>query len=101
MTKPRVLVVDDSRPMRMLLVDIVMRKGYQVVGEAPDGEEAVAQYQDLARQNAEPDIVTMDIDMPKMDGLTAARTIIGRYPNAKIIMFTSHREEKVMKEARD
>lgn len=85
--------------MRMVLVDILMRKGYQIVGEAPDGQEAVEIYQDLVRQNAEPDIVTMDIDMPKMDGMTAARVILSTRPNANIIMFTSHKEDKLMKEA--
>ena len=65
-----------------------------VVGEAANGEEAVGLYDQL-----KPDLVTMDITMPVMDGMTAARTILEKDPGAKIIMITSVGRETEMREA--
>lgn len=77
----RILVVDDALFMRVKLRDILERNGYEVVGEAASGEEAVAKYLEL-----KPDLTTMDITMPGMDGVTAVREIRKADPTAKIIV---------------
>ena len=65
-----VLIVDDAAFMRMMIKDILEKNGYEVAGEAKDGKEAVELYQEL-----NPDLVTMDITMPEMDGITALKEI--------------------------
>ena len=62
----RVLVVDDAAFMRMMVKDILSKKGYEIVCEAENGMKALEKYQEL-----KPDLVTMDITMPEMDGITA------------------------------
>ncbi len=64
----RILIVDDAAFMRMMIKDILTKNGYDVVGEAADGEQAVEKYREL-----HPDLVTMDITMPEMDGITALK----------------------------
>lgn len=76
-----VLITDDTAFMRMTLKNVIQKNGFNVVGEAADGEEAVAKYVELR-----PDLVTMDITMPKMDGITAIKEIMKIDPNAKIIV---------------
>ena len=65
-----ILIVDDAAFMRMMIKDILTKNGYEVVGEAQDGVEAVEKYKEL-----DPDLVTMDITMPEMDGVTALKEI--------------------------
>lgn len=93
----RVLVVDDAAFMRMLVKKILTQAGHQVVGgEASNGKEAVEKYKQL-----KPDLVTMDIVMPEMDGITAVKEIMKIDPNAKIIMITAvGQEAKVMEASR-
>jgi len=85
-----VLVVDDLGTQRELLTIVLEQFGHQVVGEAENGEEALARYKEL-----KPDLVTMDVNMPKVDGITAARNIFRHDARAKIIMITSHDENNV------
>ena len=66
----RVLVVDDAAFMRMMVKDILSKNGYEVVGEAENGLKAVEKWQEL-----KPDLTTMDITMPEMDGIEATRSI--------------------------
>ncbi len=80
----RVLIVDDAAFMRMMLKDILTKNGFEVVGEAENGKEAVEKYKEL-----KPDIVTMDITMPEMDGITAVKEIKKIDPNAKIVMVSA------------
>ena len=95
MTEPkRVLIVDDARIIRNILRALMQKIGLKVVGEAVNGAEGIRMYEELR-----PDLVTMDITMPVVDGLTATRTILGTDPNAKIIMVTSVGQEAIMKEA--
>lgn len=79
-----VLIVDDSRTSRRFLKDILERAGYNVVGEAINGQEGFDQYVKL-----EPDIVTMDITMPQVDGIESLKLIRKFNPNAKVIMITA------------
>ncbi len=76
-----ILVVDDAAFMRMMIKDILTKNGYSVVGEADNGLNAIDKYEEL-----KPDLVTMDITMPEMDGITAVKEIRKRNPNARIIM---------------
>ena len=62
----QILICDDAAFMRMMLKDILVKEGYEVVGEAVNGADGVEKYNSL-----KPDLVTMDITMPDMDGLTA------------------------------
>ena len=80
----RIMIVDDAAVMRLMLKQLLTKNGYEVVGEMPSGAEAVAKYMEL-----KPDLVTMDITMPEMDGVTAVKEILKLDPNAKIIMCTT------------
>ncbi len=77
----KVLVVDDAAFMRMIVKDILTKHGHEVVGEAVNGVEALDKYREL-----KPDLVTMDITMPEVDGITALKNIRAEFPDAKIIM---------------
>lgn len=90
----RVLVVDDASFMRMIVKDILIPQGFEIVGEATNGNDAVLQYEEL-----KPDLVTMDITMKEKDGLEAAREIISRYPDARIIMVTALGQEKMLEDS--
>ena len=80
----KVLVVDDSSFMRSILKDIIQKDPYTCVGEAGNGREAVEQYSKL-----HPDLVTMDIVMPEMDGIEAVKAIRAKDPQARIIMVSA------------
>jgi len=90
----KILVVDDAAFMRMMLKNILGKDGHEIVGEGSDGEEAVKKYFEL-----KPDIVTMDIVMPKVDGINATREILKQDPNAKIVMISALGQEAMVKEA--
>ncbi|MBC8590332.1 response regulator [Wansuia hejianensis] len=90
----RVLIVDDAIFMRMKLKDILEKNGYEVVGEAQNGMEAVEKY-----QAEKPDIVTMDITMPEMDGVAALKAIKQIDPNAKVIMCSAMGQQTMVMEA--
>lgn len=77
----KVLITDDSVFVRTMLKKIVVANGYEVVGEAKNGAEAIKLYKELS-----PDIVTMDITMPDMDGVRVVKEIIEIDPAANIIM---------------
>ena len=89
-----VLIVDDSRTSRRFLRDILERAGYNVVGEAINGQEGFDQYVKLA-----PDIVTMDITMPGVDGIESLKLIRKNNPNAKVVMITAAGQKEKMMEA--
>ena len=88
----RVLVVDDAAFMRMMVKDILSKNGYEVVGEAENG--MVEQYQEL-----NPDLTTMDITMPEMDGISAVNEIKKSDPNAKIVMCSAMGQQAMVIEA--
>lgn len=84
------LIVDDAAFMRLNLKNI-LKDEYEIVGEAENGKEAVEKYQDL-----EPDIVTMDITMPEMDGLEAIKAIKDINPDAKIVVCSAMGQQKMV-----
>ncbi|OWR32472.1 two-component system response regulator [Saccharibacillus sp. O23] len=90
----RVMIVDDAAFMRMVLKEILVKLGYEVVGEAGNGAEAVLEYERL-----KPDIVTMDITMPEMDGITAVRKIKEIDPNVRIVMCSAMGQQGMIVEA--
>lgn len=89
-----ILIVDDAAFMRMLLKDILTKAGYTVIAEAENGKEAVAKYKEHS-----PDLVTLDITMPEMNGIDAAREIKAADPNAKIIMCSAMGQQSMVIEA--
>lgn len=90
----RVLIVDDAIFMRMKLKDILEKNGFQVVAEAQNGIEAIEKYK------AEmPDLVTMDITMPEMDGITALKAIRQMDPKAKVIMCSTMGQQTMVMDA--
>ena len=90
----RVLVVDDAAFMRMMVKDILSKNGYEVVGEAENGMKALEKYQEL-----KPDLVTMDITMPEMDGVSAVKEIKKVDPNAKIVMCSAMGQQAMVIES--
>lgn len=90
----RVLIVDDAAFMRMMIKDILSKNGYDVVGEAENGAVAVEKYKDL-----KPDLVTMDITMPDMDGIAAVRAIKAHDAAAKIIMCSAMGQQAMVIDA--
>lgn len=89
-----VLIVDDADFIRLLLRDILTENGHRVVGEASDGVEAILKYRELR-----PDIVTMDIVMPKTNGIEAVRAIKEEYPKARIVMISALGQQKLVMES--
>lgn len=80
----RIMVVDDSRLVRVQLEDVLKGTDYQIAAYCRSGEDAIAQYAEV-----KPDLVTMDIIMPGMDGLDAAEIILKNDPDARIVMVSS------------
>ena len=90
----RVLITDDAAFMRMMLKDIFEKAGYEVVGEARNGAEALSKFEDL-----HPDLVTMDITMPEVDGITGCKSIMMKYPNANIVMCSAMGQQAMVLDA--
>ena len=89
----RVLIVDDALFIRRTLKMILEQNGYEVVGEAENGLDGILKYKLL-----QPDLITMDITMPQMDGLTALKAIKKIDPSAKVVMITALGNESTVKE---
>lgn len=90
----KIMIVDDAAFMRAMLRQIVLSMGNEVVAEAANGEEAVRMYQAAA-----PDLVTMDITMPDMDGIQAVKKIRALDPSARIIMCSAMAQQKLVIDA--
>lgn len=90
----KVMIVDDAAFMRAVLKNMITEMGLDVVAEAASGEEAVRAY-----PKCQPDLVTMDITMPDMDGITAVKMIVQKYPAAKIIMCSAMGQHKMVLDA--
>lgn len=89
-----VLIVDDAAFMRLSIKNMLEKNGFTVVGEAENGMAAVQKYNEL-----KPNIVTMDITMPEMDGLTALKTIRMMDPNASVVMLSAMGQQAMVKDA--
>lgn len=94
MADVRVLIVDDSRTSRRILRNLLESQGYTVVSEAENGEVGYLKYRDL-----KPDLVTMDITMPKMDGIESLTLIKKLNPEAKVVMITAAGQKEKMVDA--
>ena len=90
----KVLITDDASFMRMMLKDLIIKAGHDVIGEAVNGKDAVAKVKQL-----QPDIVTMDITMPDMDGIQAVKLIKKDCPQVKIIMCSAMGQKAMVVEA--
>ena len=90
----RVLVVDDAAFMRKMVGDALAKGGHEVVGEAGNGNEALAQFQAL-----QPDLMTLDITMPEKDGLAALADIMAADPSARVVMCSALGQESKVLEA--
>ena len=90
----KVLIGDDAAFMRMMLRDIITDLGYEVVGEARNGLEAVELYKKL-----QPDVVTLDITMPEKDGLTTLKEIMAINPEARCIMCSAMGQQSMVMQA--
>lgn len=91
----RIMVVDDSRLVRVQLGDILKDTDYEIAAYCKSGEEAIEQYGEV-----KPDLVTMDIIMQGMDGLDASEMILKAYPDARIVMVSSLAYEDTYERAR-
>ena len=93
--RKRVMVVDDSRIQELQMCKLLENSDYEVSSYFRDGESAIAGYAEAA-----PDVVTMDIIMPGMDGLEAARAILEEHPEARIVMVSSLAYDDTYEEAK-
>lgn len=90
----RLLVVDDAMIIRELIKEAAADAGFEVVGEAANGQEAIDRYQKL-----QPDVVTLDLVMPKFDGLHALAGILALDPQAKVIVVSALEQTTILKDA--
>jgi two-component system chemotaxis response regulator CheY len=90
----RVLIVDDASFMRNMIREIFVQAGYEVVGEAKSGAEALQKYEEL-----KPDLITMDIVMPYKNGVEATREIVRAYPKAVVVICSALGQESLVLEA--
>lgn len=92
--KPKLVIVDDAAFVREILVQIAKRGGFEVIGEASDGEEAVRLVLDL-----EPDLVVMDMVMPKKSGIQATKEILQQMPRMRILACSTEGQESMIMKA--
>jgi len=92
--KAKILIADDSAYMRSILKDLLLRNGYDVVGEAENGKEVLGLYGKL-----KPDVVAMDIIMPEMSGIQALKEIKENYPEARVVMSAAMGQQHLVVEA--
>ena len=90
----RVMIVDDAEFMRMIIRDILLMHGHEVVAEVGDGEEAIQTYLEV-----KPDLVLMDILMPDMDGKEALKKLLVMDPEAKVVMCSSLGQQALITES--
>src|ERR1035437_4549440 len=92
----RVLVVDDDDAVRAVLSDVLLEEGFEVVGRAIDGIEGVSLALSLT-----PDGVLLDMRMPRMGGIEAARAILAQLPNVRIVMLSAYDDASLRAEAKE
>lgn len=89
-----ILIVDDAIFMRRIISDVLKKNGFNVVGEASNGLEAIQKYEEL-----KPNLVIMDITMPEKNGIEAVKEIIAMDPDAKVIMCSAMGQDSMVKES--
>ena len=92
----RIMIADDSAAIRLVLKDILIIGKYTDILESSDGEESINLYKEI-----KPDLVLLDLAMPKKDGLTVLKEIIAFDPNAKIILITASDDQKIIQQCLD
>lgn len=92
----KVLIVDDSPVIHMLLRKVLEKNGYKICGDAKNGKEGVERFKET-----DPDIVLMDITMPIMDGLECTKAIRQIKPDVKVIMLSAMGDEEVITQAKE
>ena len=92
----RVLVVDDDDAVRAVLAEVLQEEGFEVVGRAIDGIEGVSLALSLT-----PDGVLLDVRMPRMGGIEAARAILAQLPNVRIVMLSAYDDASLQAEAKE
>ncbi|MDP4145762.1 MAG: response regulator [Bacillota bacterium] len=90
----RILIVDDAAFMRLALKSMLEKNGFEIAGEAENGLVAIQKYREL-----KPDLVTMDITMPEMDGIEAIKNIMEINPEAKIAVVSAVGQEAMVRRA--
>ncbi len=90
----KLLVADDALIIREMIKDAAQEAGWEIVGEAEDGQAAIEQYKDL-----NPDAVTLDLVMPEHDGLHALRGIMNDDPSAKVLVVSALEQKTVLRDA--
>jgi two-component system, chemotaxis family, chemotaxis protein CheY len=90
----RIMIVDDNAFMRNTIKGVLTQAGFDIAAEAADGNEAVSTY-----ATAQPDLVTMDITMPNMDGVEALKELLKNDPGAKVVMVSAMGQESLVVEA--
>lgn len=90
----KILIIDDSKMSRRMLRSVLEGIGHEIVGEAGNGEEGLALYKELS-----PEVVTMDITMPEMDGIKCLKEIMQADPEAKVLMVTAAGQASKLMEA--
>lgn len=89
-----ILIVDDAAFMRMMIKDVLTKNGYNIAGEAENGQKAIEKYNELS-----PDLVIMDITMPEVDGIQAVKAITKEHPDAKVIMCSAMGQQAMVIES--
>lgn len=92
----KIMVVDDSRVVQIQLSKILEGTDFEIAAYCRTGEEAIQKYKEV-----QPDLITMDIIMPGIDGLEAARAILQEHPEARILMVSSLAYDDTMDEAKE
>ena len=90
----RVLIADDAAFMREMLREILESGGYSIVAEAADGDEAVQRYREHS-----PDVITLDIVMPRKSGLEALRELVAEFPGVRVVICSAHGQEALVMES--
>jgi len=90
------MIADDSDAIRLVLHDILEVDNHEIVAEAKDGAEAVSMY-----DQATPDVLLLDLAMPKKDGLTVVKEIVSKHKDAKIILITASEDQKIIQQSID
>ena len=90
----KILLVDDAEFMRLVVKDVLIKNGLEVIAEAENGQEAIQKYREVL-----PDLIIMDVTMPDMDGIEALKEIRKEYPEAKAVMCSAMGQEAVVLEA--